>query len=272
MSARVFRKTTSVEAMQFNGTDEAAADGISAFCPVGWFDGDVFMVPTLEGTLRATIGDWILKGGEGEFWPVRGDIFAKTYEPADRLRAVAITLQQQAVEPICSDDVNEALYPIIRRIADEWMNDPKQGEPSDLDLHGHIIYTDNKVTDYLVPDELLNALVAAGLLRTPQQQAVIDAALADCRAFVAIARTGHALMPGDEKWREMVRTMRNPDWARNPDCIDCGPDWDRPMHRVWDDNRTVADDAHERYALWAAARDSLAAVDALTAATPKEGE
>ena len=35
---------------------------------------------TLEGPLRASIGDWILKGVKGEFYPCKSDILEATYE------------------------------------------------------------------------------------------------------------------------------------------------------------------------------------------------
>ena len=38
---------------------------------------------TLEGPLMATIGDWIIKGVKGEFYPCKPDIFDATYEKAD---------------------------------------------------------------------------------------------------------------------------------------------------------------------------------------------
>lgn len=37
-------------------------------------------IPTLEGTMVANKLDYICKGVEGECWPVRKDIFEKTYE------------------------------------------------------------------------------------------------------------------------------------------------------------------------------------------------
>jgi hypothetical protein len=37
-------------------------------------------IPTLEGTMRASIGDWIIKGIKGEFYPCKPDIFEETYE------------------------------------------------------------------------------------------------------------------------------------------------------------------------------------------------
>ena len=37
-------------------------------------------VHTLEGKMRADQGDWIIKGVNGEFYPCKPDIFAKTYD------------------------------------------------------------------------------------------------------------------------------------------------------------------------------------------------
>jgi hypothetical protein len=35
---------------------------------------------TLEGTMRADVGDWIIRGVKGELYPCKPDIFAETYE------------------------------------------------------------------------------------------------------------------------------------------------------------------------------------------------
>jgi len=37
-------------------------------------------INTLEGTMRAEEGDWIIKGVKGEFYPCKPDIFEATYE------------------------------------------------------------------------------------------------------------------------------------------------------------------------------------------------
>jgi hypothetical protein len=42
----------------------------------------VIDIHTLEGEMRANMGDWIIRGVNGEFYPCKPDIFAKTYEPA----------------------------------------------------------------------------------------------------------------------------------------------------------------------------------------------
>lgn len=39
-------------------------------------------IPTLEGDMTASAGDWIIKGVNGEFYPCKPDIFEKTYELA----------------------------------------------------------------------------------------------------------------------------------------------------------------------------------------------
>ncbi|QIG58716.1 MazG-like nucleotide pyrophosphohydrolase [Gordonia phage DatBoi] len=38
------------------------------------------VIATLEGAMRASIGDYIIKGVQGEFYPCKPDIFAETYE------------------------------------------------------------------------------------------------------------------------------------------------------------------------------------------------
>ena len=46
-----------------------------------WID-DNFPIKTLEGTMRASYGDYIIKGVKGEFYPCKPDIFEMTYSPA----------------------------------------------------------------------------------------------------------------------------------------------------------------------------------------------
>lgn len=46
-------------------------------------DGDTphsISIRTLEGDMRAELGDWIIKGVQGEFYPCKPDIFAATHE------------------------------------------------------------------------------------------------------------------------------------------------------------------------------------------------
>ena len=45
-------------------------------------------IQTLEGDMRADLGDWIIRGVKGELYPCKPDIFAATYEPATRAAAL----------------------------------------------------------------------------------------------------------------------------------------------------------------------------------------
>lgn len=45
-------------------------------------DGKLF-IPTLEGDLTASPGDWIIKGVKSEFYPCKPDIFDATYEKVE---------------------------------------------------------------------------------------------------------------------------------------------------------------------------------------------
>lgn len=40
-------------------------------------------IKTLEGVMLGEVGDWIIKGIAGEFYPCKHEIFAATYEEAE---------------------------------------------------------------------------------------------------------------------------------------------------------------------------------------------
>lgn len=90
MSPTMFRKKPVViEAVRFDKTNGGPAAKwcggrnqfeVKASDPTDvaeWID-----IPTLEGVMRANLGDWIIRGVQGEFYPCKPDIFAATYEPA----------------------------------------------------------------------------------------------------------------------------------------------------------------------------------------------
>ena len=41
------------------------------------------IIPTLEGPMKVSVGDWIIRGVQGEFYPCKPDIFRATYEEAE---------------------------------------------------------------------------------------------------------------------------------------------------------------------------------------------
>lgn len=47
--------------------------------PCRW-SGDGLIISTLEGEMRADVGDWIIRGVQGELYPCKPGIFNSTYD------------------------------------------------------------------------------------------------------------------------------------------------------------------------------------------------
>ena len=83
MTKTFVKKPVAVQAVQWTGYnfDEVAnfvgRDGLELF---GSFKNPDLVVCTLEGYHHALIGDWIIRGVKGEFYPCKPDIFEQTYE------------------------------------------------------------------------------------------------------------------------------------------------------------------------------------------------
>lgn len=54
-------------------------------------------IETPEGTMKADEGDYIVRGVEGEIYPVKPDIFAKTYQRIGEDMTVALNDREQSV-------------------------------------------------------------------------------------------------------------------------------------------------------------------------------
>ena len=78
--AKFRKKPVVIEAIQYTGKNQ---NEIADFHPEvsGAFGSDCIFIYTLEGSMQANPGDWIIKGVKGEFYPCKPDIFALTYEP-----------------------------------------------------------------------------------------------------------------------------------------------------------------------------------------------
>ena len=79
------KKPVEIEFMQFNNIDNAHdisqwTAGKIKYKVSRKFDIGYMYIETLEGTMTASLGDYIVKGVNGEFYPVKSDIFNKTYE------------------------------------------------------------------------------------------------------------------------------------------------------------------------------------------------
>ena len=86
--AKYRKKPVVIEAIQFNGKNFKEIEEFTlgngkrhityeGNVPV---ETDTIDINTLEGTMNAIKGDFIIKGVQGEFYPCKPDIFEQTYE------------------------------------------------------------------------------------------------------------------------------------------------------------------------------------------------
>lgn len=79
------KKPVVIEAMQFRTNND---DGTCIAEILIWVgsaarsNGTDIFIQTLEGEMNASVGDWIIRGVAGEFYPCKPEIFEQTYEPA----------------------------------------------------------------------------------------------------------------------------------------------------------------------------------------------
>jgi hypothetical protein len=69
------RTNGSVVARWCGGRNQFEAKASDPTDVAEWID-----IPTLEGVMRANVGDWIIRGVQGEFYPVKDSIFRETYD------------------------------------------------------------------------------------------------------------------------------------------------------------------------------------------------
>jgi len=93
------KKPIVIEAVQWDGTEKCLnevvlpffgdisklpSDGVHVHPGVGFTPPDGGLhIPTLEGTMTASPGDWIIRGVAGEFYPCKDAIFRATYEKVE---------------------------------------------------------------------------------------------------------------------------------------------------------------------------------------------
>ena len=76
------KKPVEIEAIRWTGENEFE---VSRFVSCKMFFNDLRepVIETLEGNMRTKIGDYIIKGVAGEFYPCKPDIFKETYEEVE---------------------------------------------------------------------------------------------------------------------------------------------------------------------------------------------
>lgn len=73
------KKPLIVEGVQYTGKLE---NELIKFCPVLMISSDGYdlYIETLEGNMKVNKGDYIVKGINGEFYPIKEEIFKKSFE------------------------------------------------------------------------------------------------------------------------------------------------------------------------------------------------
>lgn len=90
------KKPVEIEARLYDGSPESATDiidwALTADQTITYHcaDGEEcrstrhkLRIPTLEGTMFADAGDWMIQGVQGEFYPCKPDIFEATYDAVE---------------------------------------------------------------------------------------------------------------------------------------------------------------------------------------------
>lgn len=83
--AKFRKKPVVIEAVQFLGDKEtthviqkwANEYGVTV---IDWVNTGLLGIPTPEGSMSATKGDWIIRGVNGEIYPCKPDVFSKSYD------------------------------------------------------------------------------------------------------------------------------------------------------------------------------------------------
>jgi len=81
--AKYRKKPVVIEAIKWDGNNYLQMDDFIGSNNNLYTKNKKLNIITLEGTMTANIGDYIIKGVEGEFYPCKPDIFHKTYEKVE---------------------------------------------------------------------------------------------------------------------------------------------------------------------------------------------
>jgi len=77
------KKPVVIEAVQFDGSERSIVEILALQgdkVKVLREDAGDLMIPTLEGLMRASVGDYVIRGVQGELYPCKPDIFEQTYD------------------------------------------------------------------------------------------------------------------------------------------------------------------------------------------------
>ena len=96
MGNKYRKKPVEIDAVQLLDEDESIINAVEFVFSIGMESSIIgtkatvdtvredkgFKISTLEGSMKADFGDYIIEGVQGEFYPCKPDIFEQTYERA----------------------------------------------------------------------------------------------------------------------------------------------------------------------------------------------
>lgn len=109
------KKPLSVQAVRWTGdnTDEiidfgGTVDGYNIISDIGK---SYLVVRTLEGDMKISTGDYVIRGTSGEYYPCKPDIFEKIYEEQDDMTyKEIITWHEVKARPLTDEEKRPAFH------------------------------------------------------------------------------------------------------------------------------------------------------------------
>lgn len=141
-----------------DGSHRSPANGTNFYIDHSKVEGGL-VIKTLEGEHIANIGDYIIKGVKGEFYPCKPDIFAVTYDEVSFVeRMSSITSDERSEEGVDSNALFDSLkserdkliidlWGVFRRMSD--IKPPESMKLDDLELW-------TKVTEHRTVQNILS--------------------------------------------------------------------------------------------------------------------
>lgn len=121
---KYIKKPVEVEAIQFTGDN--IEKNIKPFLGKSKYtiNNNSIIISTLEGDMKCSKNDYIIKGVNGEFYPCKPDIFEKTYEFKPRKSKIKVHYPSMNLElinelPICGCGKPDEVYELIHY----WLKD-----------------------------------------------------------------------------------------------------------------------------------------------------
>ena len=137
---RVRKKPVVVEAMQLTSDDDMVAalkwmerNPVNGVLYDDERDETFIHIVTLEGTMEAHLGDWVIKGVQGEFYPCKPDIFFATYEAASVVDAAIFEMgkdpEPEVPVAVIVDDTPEEPVLTHEKLSDVVGHEPTETGP-----------------------------------------------------------------------------------------------------------------------------------------------